>query len=1072
MAAQPSVYNEKKNLLRLQAWEERKEKNSPDKELTPEDNPLFGKPYKTNGRNQLSLRIQRILGPFDIVNNPCSSSIETLPVRSRVSFLQSDQGQSNMDKSTKTPFHNPTSQKGLSTNSYTSQPVSHSVYQQKKSEDFSDLRDYVNQERSAQFPDAKPLPLQHGTDNNIDMDTREIFDRHKPQGFTKFLSGSSSTMDASTLNIKQSRKDGSLPQAKTNTPRCQTFPSLLSSKEPGMVMTEKPTAYVRPMDGQDPMFRARFGGIIGSHMNNDASNGGWKRLQQSGEFTQNDRDCGSREAMCGCVEEPNIPDIESPTISVVGEKRGRGEESCGDSRLGDARSPLSARVDGRAALNSEIFLDCPAATSMTLESRESLFFRSSESHLTFSSSSSKVTRSGCVGSESGSKSSTKKPPQPPEGNSVKPRRDFPAVNLGDWQLGNWMRNGRQNSGNDIQRDALVYERRSQKLPPQHHNSKNCGADPTEKRQPHKSSADPIEKRQTRNSIADSTEKHQPHKSSADSTETHQPHKSSADPIEKRLTRNSSADSTGTRQLHKSSADSTETRQLHKSSADSTETRQPHKSSADSTETRQPHKSSADSTETRQPQKSSADSTETRQPHKSSADSTETRQPHKSSADSTETRQPQKSSADSTGMRQPQKSSADSTETHQPQKSSADPAQLSSHQIELTDRLAMANGCSEIPQDNYCFKLRKTDFPADVSSCSNARKLSKPAAAGCPDRNSKLEKCCLGKRPESIKEVVKERESHKHNKSRPKEKWHLQHEKLKPPKSSHDVPSGSQTHTKTPINRPLLTFDESQFSVQYYITEAKRLKHNADAELEKFSRAFIYMDAAMFFVESGIVLEKDPMTSMSPYSMFAETVELIKFVVRLKNPVDSPASSLENDFLVLCMRAQCILQMAMFRHKQTTAVKYSKTLSYHFDTSTQVPHHPPASSSNITNYLPPSAITSSSSGPGSSHCAGGLGVGQVGTTVAIPQEIQKLAFNYITITMLFLNAHCIWEQAEELTHKGSGLLAELDTLLGPLSLTSSLKSMVRYTRQGVHWLRQEGMTPALCTTVKLPLAAFP
>lgn len=32
---------------------------------------------------------------------------------------------------------------------------------------------------------------------------------------------------------------------------------------------------------------------------------------------------------------------------------------------------------------------------------------------------------------------------------------------------------------------------------------------------------------------------------------------------------------------------------------------------------------------------------------------------------------------------------------------------------------------------------------------------------------------------------------------------------------------------------------------------------------------------MFFVESGIAMEKDPHISMSSYTMFAETVELLK-----------------------------------------------------------------------------------------------------------------------------------------------------------------------------------------------------
>lgn len=33
---------------------------------------------------------------------------------------------------------------------------------------------------------------------------------------------------------------------------------------------------------------------------------------------------------------------------------------------------------------------------------------------------------------------------------------------------------------------------------------------------------------------------------------------------------------------------------------------------------------------------------------------------------------------------------------------------------------------------------------------------------------------------------------------------------------------------------------------------------------------------MYFVESGIAMEKDPHISMSSYTMFAETVELLKY----------------------------------------------------------------------------------------------------------------------------------------------------------------------------------------------------
>lgn len=70
-------------------------------------------------------------------------------------------------------------------------------------------------------------------------------------------------------------------------------------------------------------------------------------------------------------------------------------------------------------------------------------------------------------------------------------------------------------------------------------------------------------------------------------------------------------------------------------------------------------------------------------------------------------------------------------------------------------------------------------------------------------------------------------------------------------------------------------------------------------------------------------------------------------------------------------------------------------------------------------MPSPANTSTSSGPGSNHSGSGLVVDPVSSAVAVPQAIEKVAFTYVNITTLVLSAYDIWEQAEELAHKGSG-----------------------------------------------------
>ena len=66
-------------------------------------------------------------------------------------------------------------------------------------------------------------------------------------------------------------------------------------------------------------------------------------------------------------------------------------------------------------------------------------------------------------------------------------------------------------------------------------------------------------------------------------------------------------------------------------------------------------------------------------------------------------------------------------------------------------------------------------------------------------------------------------------------------------------------------------------------------------------------------------------------------------------------------------------------------------------------------------MSPMPSPASSSGPGSNHSGGAA----ASNTVAIPQVIQQVACSYVNITALFLNAHDMWEQAQELAPRGGG-----------------------------------------------------
>ncbi|CAM9127412.1 unnamed protein product, partial [Bubo scandiacus] len=261
-------------------------------------------------------------------------------------------------------------------------------------------------------------------------------------------------------------------------------------------------------------------------------------------------------------------------------------------------------------------------------------------------------------------------------------------------------------------------------------------------------------------------------------------------------------------------------------------------------------------------------------------------------------------------------------------------------------------------------------------------------------------------------------------------------------------------------RPQLQF-EKQRPVEYYIEEAKMLKHKADAMTDKTGKAFQYLDAALSFLEYGIALESDASAPKSAYSIFSDTIDLLKFIMTLKSFTDSTASSQEKIFAVLCMRCQSLLHMAMFRYKKDTALKYSRILNDHFKSSsrsTQAPSPCVARSTGMPSPLSPmpSPAGSVSSQPGSnaSNCSGN----SVVSAVTIPCNIPNVTSSYVNITSYILYAYDIWEKADALARKNMEFFAELSTATCALALNSSMTEVVHYARQGLQWLRLEINTP--------------
>ncbi|KAJ4929673.1 hypothetical protein JOQ06_018695 [Pogonophryne albipinna] len=224
-------------------------------------------------------------------------------------------------------------------------------------------------------------------------------------------------------------------------------------------------------------------------------------------------------------------------------------------------------------------------------------------------------------------------------------------------------------------------------------------------------------------------------------------------------------------------------------------------------------------------------------------------------------------------------------------------------------------------------------------------------------------------------------------------------------------------------RSKLVFEDRVHSADHYLQEAKKLKHNADALLDRFEKAVYYLDAVVSFVECGNALEKSAQEAKSPFPMYAETVELIKYTMKLKSYLAPDATSADKRLAVLCLRCQSLLYLRLFKLRKDSALKYSKTLTEHLKNS-------------LSNTQAPSP------GMGNSKAAG------------MPSpRIHQMAASYVQVTSNFLYATEVWDQAEQLSKEQKEFFLELDKVMGPLIFnTSSMTELVRYTRQGLHWLR--------------------
>ncbi|XP_074739504.1 AF4/FMR2 family member 4 isoform X3 [Strix uralensis] len=318
-----------------------------------------------------------------------------------------------------------------------------------------------------------------------------------------------------------------------------------------------------------------------------------------------------------------------------------------------------------------------------------------------------------------------------------------------------------------------------------------------------------------------------------------------------------------------------------------------------------------------------------------------------------------------------------------------------------------------------------------SSLKSSSNLSKESGSGSKSSSSSKQKKTEGKGSSSAKET---KEKILNN-------------------SSNCPPASGQSTESSKSRRAKLVFDDRTYSADHYLQEAKKLKHNADALSDRFEKAVYYLDAVVSFIECGNALEKNAQESKSPFPMYSETVELIKYTMKLKNYLAPDATAADKRLAVLCLRCQSLLYLRLFKLKKESALKYSKTLTEHLKNSYNNSQAPSPGMGSKPVGMPSPVSPKLSPGNSGNYSSGAANPSGSGSSVTIPQRIHQMAASYVQVTSNFLYATEIWDQAEQLSKEQKEFFAELDKVMGPLIFNSSIMTdLVRYTRQGLHWLR--------------------
>ncbi|XP_076340370.1 uncharacterized protein LOC143240951 isoform X2 [Tachypleus tridentatus] len=178
------------------------------------------------------------------------------------------------------------------------------------------------------------------------------------------------------------------------------------------------------------------------------------------------------------------------------------------------------------------------------------------------------------------------------------------------------------------------------------------------------------------------------------------------------------------------------------------------------------------------------------------------------------------------------------------------------------------------------------------------------------------------------------------------------------REEHEPILNSNIDLENPVHDEVMSTDRCQavdsqdtrcHSPDYYLNEAKKLKHEADKEITLTIQAVKYLEAVCNFMLTGNAMEHNHFDGERIYIMYKETLDLLRCIwLKFQKMHHSSSScSLDKRLTVLSLRCQSLLYYKLYQLRRPEVHELQKSINEYHKTGRLSSHQSPLPSSSHT-----------------------------------------------------------------------------------------------------------------------------